>query len=779
MHEQEIILDDRLTAAGIADEGEIFAFPLSFAQRRLWFLDQLEGPNAAYNMAAAVRLSGRLDAAALERSLEEIARRHETLRTTFPTVDGEPVQAVVPAPPPGDLGLPRIDLAGVADAAGEALRRIAEEARRPFDLVRGPLWRALLLAFGPGEHILFFNLHHIVCDGWSIGVLVREVTLLYGAFSQGHASPLPELPIQYADFSLWQQEWLAGEVLESQLAYWRAQLAGAPPALPLPTDRPPVERATRRGAREEVRLARRLSASLHDLAASAQATPFMLLLAAFTALLNRYTGQEDLTVGTPTANRHPEETAGLIGFFVNALALRTDLSGDPPFLDLLARVQVVTLEAYAHQDVPFDRVVEALAPERSAAGTPFFQVMLVLQNAPGGDLTLPGLDLAYLNVEAGAVKLDLTLNATESPEGLILSLEYDRDLFDPPTSRRWGDHFETLLQGIAAAPRHRLSELPLLSDAERHQLLAEWNDTAPPAGLFAAVHELVFRQAERDAAAPALLFEGEAVSYGELRRRAEGMAALLRAAGIGQDDRVALCAEPSPALIAGLLGILAVGGAYVPLDPTHPPERLARMLADSGVRAILADELLRPLFAAGGVRLLPLAPPLPDALADGLSAGCLECVDPAGAAYVIYTSGSTGVPKGVVALHGGLANFTRAMAAALDLAPGDRMLQFASLTFDASAVQIFPTLTSGAALVLHRDPRRLSPAELRDFCAAAGVTVLDLPAALWRQWVAEVAVISGDVAAGTPIAAPIRSYLTGGEAVPAAVLRAWAGAVAP
>ena len=747
-------------------EGELFAFPLSFAQRRLWIVDQLEPGNPAYNMPAAVRLSGRLDVAAMRRALEEIARRHETLRTTFPVIDGEPVQAVAPL---AAVDLPVVDLRGTPGPEAEALARLAEESSRPFDLARGPLWRAILFRLGDGEHILLYNLHHIISDGWSIGILVRETAALYDAFTRGEPSPLPELPIQYADFTIWQQEHLQGEVLETQLAYWRERLAGAAPVLELPTDRPPAARTARRGGRQEVRLPRELSESLRSLAVREDGTLFMGLLAAFQALLRRCTGQDDITVGTPNANRAQEETADLIGFFVNALPLRVDLAGDPGFHELLARVRQITLEAYTHQDVPFDRLVEELAPERSLVHTPIFQVMLVLQNVLAEEFRLADLRLGAVDAGNSAVKLDLALNALESPDGLVLYLEHDRDLFDRTTVHRFGLQLATLLRGALADPRRPISELPLLPEAERHQLLAEWNDDPRVADTpFQAVHELFARQAERDPEAPALIFEGSAVSYGELRRRARRLAAHLRSIGVRAEDRVGLCVEPTPAALAGLLGILEAGAAYVPLDPTYPAERLALMIGDSGVEVLLTQERFRPALAAQAARLVLLEDEeqLPE------SGVPPEPASASSAVYVIYTSGSTGTPKGVVATHGGLANFTRAMSAALGLGQGDRMLQFASLSFDASAVQIFPTLTSGAALVLHRNPRSLSPAEIVDLCRSAGVTVLDLPAALWRQWVAE-------VAADGEVQAPVRMFLTGGETVPAEVLREWAGAVPP
>ncbi len=497
----------------------------------------------------------------------------------------------------------------------------------------------------------------------------------------------------------------------------------------------------------------------------------MTLLAAFQIVLARHSGQDDLAVGTPTAGRSDARLEDLIGFFVNTLVLRTDLSGDPTFVELLGRARESVLSAYVHQDLPFEKLVEELRPVRSLSHSPLFQVMFILQNIPAEPLKMPGLVVEPLREETGTILFDLTLPLWEIAGGLAGILEYNRDLFDTPTAWRMAGHFEAVVRGLLMKPESRLSDLPLLGDGERAQLTAEWNDTALATEWPDPIHELFERWTERSPDGTALAFEREVLSYGELSRRAEQLAAFLGTLGVGPEVRVGLSLESSPEMIVGLLGIFKAGGAYVPLDPTYPQDRIAFMLEDSGVGIVLTQERFRPAMPRIGVRVLCLDS---EWGVVGSSTGGASCGGgtAGSAAYVIYTSGSTGIPKGVVAPHGGLASFARSMAQVLDLRPGDRMLQFASLSFDASAVQIFPTLASGATLVLHRNPRGLSSRELLDLCAETGVTVLDLPAALWRQWVLDV--LADGAKRATGVEAPIRACLTGGEAVPAAALRDWA-----
>src|SRR4028119_1622371 len=450
--------------------------PLSFAQARLWLLAQLEPDSPAYNIPAAFRLTGLLNVTALSQSLSEIVRRHEVLRTTFPSVDGQPKQVISLHTA---LKLPVIDLRELPPDQGlsEAQRLATEEAQQSFDLATGLLFRVKLLRLEEAEHMLLVTMHHIVYDGWSYDIFLRELAALYDAFSSGKPSPLPELPIQYADFAHWQREWLQGEVLESQRDYWKQQLNGSLPILQLPTDypRPPVQ--TYQGGYQSLELPKNLTKALKDLSQQERGTLFMTLLAAFQTLLYRYTGQEDIIVGTPIAGRNQVEAEGLIGFFVNTLALRTYLSGNPSFQELLGRVREVALGAYAHQDLPFEKLVEELQPERDRSRTPLFQVMFVLQNTPTSALELPGLTVNSLNIDSGTAKFDLTVFIMETAQGLRASLEYNTDLFNAATITRMLGNFQTLLEGIVANPQQRLSDLPLLTAAEQHQLRVEWNNT--------------------------------------------------------------------------------------------------------------------------------------------------------------------------------------------------------------------------------------------------------------------------------------------------------------
>ncbi|HEX7239088.1 MAG TPA: condensation domain-containing protein, partial [Longimicrobiaceae bacterium] len=595
--------------------------PLSFAQQRLWFVDRLEPGSSAYNLPLALRLRGPLEARVLERTLRETVRRHEALRTVFREAGGEPVQVVRPA---GAAPLPVVDLAGLAGETreAEALRRVREEALRPFDLERGPLLRARLLRLGEDEHVLVLAVHHIVSDGWSMGVLTRELSALYGAFGRGEGSPLPPLPVQYADYAVWQRGWLAGDALERQLAWWRERLAGAPPLLELPTDRPRgAGREQQRAGRLAFALPAATAGALRALARREGATPFMALLAAWQALLGRYAGQDDVVVGSPIAGRNRLETEGLIGFFVNTLALRTDLGGGPSFRELLGRVGETTLGAYARQDLPFDRLVEELAPERSLTHTPLFQAMFSLQTAGGGELRLEKVRAEPLELDAEAAKFDLTLVLTEAPEGLEGVLLYRAALWDAAAALRMLDHFRVLLEAAAADPARPVDELPLLGPAEMEQLRTEWRATRRPFSDDTSLHRLFEAQAARTPGALALAGGGAEVTYAELDRRADRLARALRAR-VGPEVRVALLLEPGVEAVASLLAVLKAGGAYVPLDPASPPERLAWTLADSGARLLLTEPGLAGRIPEPGVEVVVLDGEHDDADGAVAVAGC-------------------------------------------------------------------------------------------------------------------------------------------------------------
>ncbi|HEV8241011.1 MAG TPA: amino acid adenylation domain-containing protein [Thermoanaerobaculia bacterium] len=623
--------------------------PLSFSQRRLWFLDQMDPGNASYNMPAAVRLRGALDVGALERSLNAVVERHEALRTTFPALAAEPVQMVsahlhVP--------LPVVDLAASPDRELLARRRIEEEANAPFDLTTGPLLRALLLRLAADEHLLVVTMHHIVSDGWSTGVFVPEMGALYDSFRAGRPSPLPPLPIQYADFAAWQRQWLAGERLERQLAYWRERLRDAPPLLELPGDRPRPPLPSFRGAVYNFDLPAEMTDGLRALARQQGATLFMVLLAGFTALLHRWSGEEQVVVGSSIANRNRVETEGLIGFFVNLLALRTDLSGDPSFVDLLARVRETTLGAYEHQDLPFDKLVEELQPQRHASYAPICQAVFGMPNAPAGELRMAGLELELVEVERAAAKYDLHLTLEERGGGLHGELEYATDLFDAATMARMAEQLGCLLAGAVARPATPVSELPLLTSDERDRLFA-WSEAAPLDAQErlqdqGRLQDLFAAQVERTPDALAASCGGERLTYRELDSRSNRLARHLQALGVGAEVPVAVALERSLDTLVALLAVLKAGGAWVPLDPSYPASHLAFVLADTGAPVLvtrdgLGDRL--PPFHGAIVRI--------DAAADAAAiaargGGAVASPSTADNLFLVtYTSGSTGQPKGV------------------------------------------------------------------------------------------------------------------------------------
>ena len=554
--------------------------PLSFAQQRLWFLDQFEPNSAVYNIPMALRLTGALDVAALQQSLNEIVRRHEAVRTGFRTVDDKPTQVIQPA---SALETPLVDLAERPELEREetALRLCDEEAQRPFDLKRDVLLRAKLFRLGEADHILLLTMHHIASDAWSVGVLNSELTALYSSFAERKPSPLPDLSVQYADYSVWQREWLQGEALDEQVDYWKKHLDGAPAVLELPTDRPRPAVQTYSGALISAELSKALSAAVDELSRAENATPFMTLLAAFQTLLHRYSGCDQIVVGSPIAGRQHPELEPLIGFFVNTLVLRGDLSGDPPFRTLLVRTREAALGAYAHQDLPFEKLVEELHPDRSTSHAPLFQVLFAFQNVPWEPAALAGLHVARLPLHIGVSKFDLSLFVRKHEGGLSVLVEYNTDLFELATVRRMLGHYQTLLEGIVANPDARLSELPLLTDAERKQLLVDWNRTEFPYPKDRCLHQLFEEQVDRTPDATAVVFEDRQLTYRELNQRANQLGRHLQKLGVGPDTLVGVCVERSLEMVVGLLGILKAGGAYVPLDPNFPVDRLAFMLLDS------------------------------------------------------------------------------------------------------------------------------------------------------------------------------------------------------
>src|SRR5829696_3478572 len=674
----------------VSRRGEAASYPLSFAQYRLWFLHQLEPQSVAYNLPVAIRLKGSLDVQSLERALSELVRRHESLRTRFAVEAEQPVQVIS-----SETNFSVAHIAAATEA--EVTRFIEKEANQPFDLQAGSLFRASLLRVNAEEHVLVLMMHHIISDGWSAGVLFRELGTLYAAYAAGEESPLQELPVQYADYAVWQREYLSGEVLNAQVEYWRERLTGAAPVLELPADRVRPAVQSYRGAAARFEVSREVSEGLKELAHAEGVTLFMTLLAAFKVLLYRYTGQADIVVGSPIAGRTRAEVEHLIGFFVNTLVLRTDLSRAPGFRELLGRVRETALGAYAHQDVPFEKLVEELQPERDLSRSPLFQVMFALQNAPQESLRLEGLTLSYLKTESSVAKFDLSLFMADSSEGIKGALEYNTDLFERETVERLLGHFRILLEAIVREPQRAVTELPLLSEAERQQLLVEWNETEVEAGWDSCIHHKFEEQVARTPSATALVFEDECFSYAELNQRANQLAHHLQSLGVGPEVLVGILMERSVEMVVSLLAVLKAGGAYVPLDPQYPAERVAFMLADTSAPVLLTQQRLLASLPAHEAQLICV-----DQLDhDGESTANPESgVTSFNLAYVIYTSGSTGRPKGVaiahrsasLLLHWAEHTFSRAELAVT--------LASTSICFDLSIFELLVPLSCGGRVVL-------------------------------------------------------------------------------
>jgi natural product biosynthesis luciferase-like monooxygenase protein/amino acid adenylation domain-containing protein len=717
--------------------------PPSFAQERLWFFSRLAPGSIAYNLPAAFHLTGPLIPEALAAALGEIVRRHEALRTVFAEgEEGEPEQVVRAFT---GFALPRVDLSALPDPGAAAESLIREEAQRPFDLGTGPLLRAFLLRLDGETHTLLLAAHHILADGWSFGVLGQELAALYRAALANESSPLPplpQLPIQYADFAVWQRSWLQGEVLESLLEGWRRRLAGHPGVIELPTDRPRPPIQSFRGAIERLPFdspgaAGELRDRLRRLGLRYKATPFMVALAALQVVLLHHTGEEDLLVGTPIAGRNRENIERLIGFFVNTLPLRTDLEGDPTFTGLVARVREVTLEAYAHQDLPFDKLVEAFAPARDLSRNPLVQVAFAFQNTLLPDRHLaPGLACDVEYVDAGTAKFDLTFFLAE--DGLSGGVEYATDLFDAATVRRLQGHFLNVVRAAASAPDTAISELPILTPEERWQAVEAWNDTASEYPREIPVHRLFERVAARDPQAPAILWEGGTLSYGELDRWANRLAWRLRARGVGPEVAVALDMERSPELVVALLAVLKAGGFYVPLDAADPAERRALILEDSGAAVRLGRDDVAAAEAGDA----------------GEDSGPSVAVDAEGLAYVIYTSGSTGRPKGVAVFHRAIARLVL-NTDYVRLGPGERMAQVCNTAFDVAAFEVWGALLTGATLVVIPREVVLSPKALGEAYRRWGITVSFLTPPLFNEVMRE----APETLAG------VRQLLVGGEAV--------------
>ena len=735
----------------VSREGNL---PLSFAQQRLWFLDQLEPGNTLYNIPGGVRLEGRLNLEALDRVINEIVRRHEVLRTRFEVVDGEPIQVINKWEP---QRLELTDLTGLTqEEKEEEARRIAiEEAETSFDLSRGPLLKVKVLKLGDERHVVFYTLHHIVSDEWLMRILIEEVGELYRAYSEGESSPLDELEIQYADFAMWQRQWLRGEALERQLSYWRNQLAGLEP-LTLPTDHPRPAVANRHRGVVHFSLSAEATLQLVQLSRREGTTLFMTLLAGFQLLLSRYCGQQDVAVGTDVANRNRAETEGVIGFFVNPLVLRTDLSGASSFRELLKRVREVTLGAYANQDLPFERLVEELQPERGLGSTPLFQVGLVFNNAPREKLRLKELSLEGTGTGTTQAKHDLTLFVGESGAGLSGAMEYARELFEESMIIRLTEHLRVLLERTTAHPEKAISEIECLSQAELDQILHHWNDTSRAYPTELCIHELIERQVEKTPHAIALTDGERCLSYEELGRSANRLAHYLRTLGVGPDVTVALCVNRSLEMVVALMGILKAGGAYVPIDPKYPVERMAFMLEDAEAAVLLTEEGLRTSLPESQSHLVSLDGAWKE-IPQFSDASPKTATQPGHLAYVIYTSGSTGKPKGVMVNHQSLVNYVHAITKRLEMTSSDRVLQFASISFDVAVEEIFPTLATGGVVVIDVRGVAASFIELERTLMDEQISWIELPTAYWQAWVADLAARQGQISRS------MRQVIVGGE----------------
>ncbi len=735
--------------------------PPSFAQQALWFLDRLSPGQATFNVAAAIRVLGPLDVDALERSFARIVRRHDSLRTTFATLDGRPVQ-VIRAAAEVETTIDRGDLASIAEAdrPAEAARRAAGRARSPFDLARGPLARIHLDRLGEGDHVVLMVMHHAITDGWSLGIAARELAALYEADLAGRPDPLPPLAIQQADFAAWQREWLRGAVLDGLLGYWTGQLAGLA-TLELPTDRPRPAVRSGRGGLRGFEVPRGVSKGLIDLGRRSGVTPYMTLLAAFQVLLHKLSGQDDVAVGSPIAGRNRAEVEPLIGYFVNMLVLRGDLAGNPTFADLLARTREVALGAFEHQDLPFDRLVEALRPARDLSRTPLFQAMFVLQNNRLPDVARSDLALAPFDLGGGGgtAKFDLTLALVEGEGGFAGSFEYDADLFDPATIDRMAGRFLGLLAAVVAEPDARLDDLQIATEAERRAAIDGRNRTATAFPLDACVHHLFEAQAARTPRAVALARLDRGMTYAELDRAANALAGTLARRGVGRGDRVGLFVDRSFEMAIGLLACLKAGAAYVPIDPAYPPDRVAALIDDARVAAILVEAALRDRLPDRGVPLVGFEDEGEDFRP--------VAVRPADAAYVIYTSGSTGEPRGVVVPHRSVVNHALASVGLYGIGAADRVLQFSSISFDIAVEELFPAWASGATVVLRGDDGQLDPAAFGALVARERITVLDLPTAYWHAWTGHLAV------SGASLPDSLRLVIVGGERALPSAHRAW------
>ncbi|OKH14704.1 non-ribosomal peptide synthetase [Fischerella major NIES-592] len=742
---------------------------LSLVQERLWFLYQLQPDIPLFNDSILIHVTGKLDSIALEKSFNEIIKRHEILRTTFKIVDTQPIQIIAPTI---TLKLLILDLQELSKPEQEELVKqiITEQSSKTFDLTQELLLRCKLIKLKQQEHIILLTMHHIICDGLSRQIFYRELGTLYQAFCDGTAPALPELPIQYADFALWQRQSLDDETYKSQLVYWQQKLENLPPVFALPTDNPRPAVQSLRGARQTLILPQSLTEALKSLSQKEGVTLFMVLLAAFKTLLYRYTGQTDLVVGTPIANRNQIETENLLGCFINTLVLRTDLSNNPSFRELLARVRETTLAAYAHQDFPFEQLVKELQPERTLSHNPLFQTMFVFQDSPLQALELPGLKLTPSIVDSGFAEFDLTLFLEDTKLGLMGALEYSTDLFRADTINRIIGHWQTLLAGIVSHPDENISKLALLTKFEENQLLVDWNQTTTDYTKDQCIHQLFAAQVERTPNAVAVAFADQQLTYRELNEKANQLAHYLQKLGVQPEVPVGICVERSLEMAIAILAILKAGGAYVPIDPNYPQERIAYILANSQALVLLTQEKLIKELPEHQACLVCLDTDW-QAISQESRSNPFSNTGSENLAYVIYTSGSTGTPKGVLITHKSLVNFTEAAVVEYGLTEGDRVLQFASISFDAAAEEIYPCLTCGGTLVLRTDEMLSDGQTFLQKCQDLKLTVLDLPTAYWQQLMSDIAT------ADLRLPDSLRLVIIGGEQAQGKQVEIWRNCV--
>ncbi|NCQ83110.1 MAG: amino acid adenylation domain-containing protein [Microcystis aeruginosa W13-18] len=774
--------DLTLSAPPILSRGEQSELLLSYAQTRLWFLDQLEPNSPFYNIPVALRLQGHLNQVALTQSLAEIIQRHEALRTNFVTVNGQPTQ-VINTLTNWTVSVINLQHLSPEEQKNAAKKLVKEQALQPFDLANEALVRATLIVLNNNEYWLSLCLHHVISDGWSMGVFIEELTALYNAVNQGQVSPLKPLPIQYTDFAIWQRKWFRGEVLENQLNYWRKQLAEAPTFLPLPTDKPRPARQSFTGAHQEFQLSLELTQKLTELSQQQGVTMFMTLLAAYGTLLYRYTGQSDILIGTPIANRNRREIESLIGFFVNTLVMRTDCSENPSFQELLMRVREMSLGAYTHQDLPFEMLVEALQPERNLSHTPLFQVMFALENTPLSEVKMSGLTIDSLPLEWGTAKFDLTLSMQNTETGLMGVWEYNTDLFNSETVERMNGHFLTLLEGIIANPNERVSQLPLLTKVEQQQLLIDGHNTQVDYPADKCIHQLFEEQVERTPNDVAVVFEEQQLTYNELNRRANQLAHYLQSLGVKPDELVGICVERSLEMIVGLLGILKAGGAYVPLDPDYPQERLSFMLEDSQVKVLVTQAKLVESIPEHQAQLICLDTEW-EKIAQNIPSNPESGVKPDNLTYIIYTSGSTGKPKGVLVNHANVVRLFAATDSWYHFNSNDVWTLFHSYAFDFSVWEMWGALLYGGRLVVVPYLVTRSPEAFYQLLCQEKVTILNQTPTAFRQLIqVEESLkgsfpplsrgVRGDRSSTTDNDLSLRLVIFGGEALEINSLQPW------